>query len=245
MNFTVEGPNTFLKVDGGWMSKIGSTLLFFGDKNSELARLQANHSTAKFVFLNQVHSDQIHVVTRPPDISSASFSPSDWPEGDAHITEQSGLALCVRTADCIPILISAGPFVAAIHAGWRGLESEVILKTVLKMRALGVETRDLRAVIGPHIGTASFEVEREVAEKLNAVFRKLRFNPAPISYPHPSEDHKRMVDMSILAHAQLIQGGVSEKDVTVVKVNTFTSPDFHSFRRDKGSGRQISFILKV
>lgn len=242
MSIQIEGPSAFLRADGGWVGKIGNALVFFGDKGSDLTRLQKAHPVFKFAFLNQVHSDMIHAANAPPPESPAKFTAADWPEADAHISTQTNLALCIRTADCVPVMVTTGKMIAAVHAGWRGLESEIIQKTILMMRAAGAETRDMKAVIGPHIGRASFEVGRDVSEKLNTVFRKLRYNPAPISYPHTSDGDKRTVDMSILAHAQLIQGGVSEKAVTIVKADTFADRQFHSFRRDKGDGRQISFI---
>lgn len=242
MNIQIEGPSAFLKTDGGWIGRIGTATVFFGDKTSTLAKLQGTHPAARFTFLNQIHSDLIHQVDEVPATIPTNFTAGDWPEGDAHITTLKNVALCIRTADCVPVLISTGKMVAALHAGWRGLEFEIIQKAVLKMRALGAEPRDLKAVVGPHIGKASFEVGRDVSEKLNTVYRKLRYNPAPITYTHPTDPDKRMVDLGLLAHAQLIQGGVSEKAVTLLKADTFAETSFRSYRRDKTAERQISFI---
>ncbi|MCM2280209.1 MAG: peptidoglycan editing factor PgeF [Bdellovibrionaceae bacterium] len=243
MTMKTDGATSFLRTESGWIGKIGRALLFFGDKTSSVASLRAQFPSAQLAFLNQVHSDRVHAQVHPSDNARNEFSASDWPEGDAHITTESQVALCVRTADCLPVLITSGKMIAAIHAGWRGVESEIIFKTVLKMRELGANPNDMLAVIGPHIEKNSFEVDRDVAEKLNVVFRKLRFNPAPISYPHPTVATKRLVDLSTLAHAQLVQGGVHEHSVTLLRADTLASPDFHSFRRDRGPGRQISCIL--
>lgn len=245
MSVRIDGSSAFLRTDGGWIGKIGGAILFFGDKNSDLPSLRRRHPNASFAFLNQVHSDQIHGVADAPAKTPDTFTACDWPEADAHVTSRKSIALCVRTADCVPVLIASSDSVAAVHAGWRGLESEIIQKTILKMRANGVATRDLKAVIGPHIGEKSFEVGRDVSERLNAVFRKLRYNPAPISRPHPADPEKRRIDMSTLAQAQLIQSGVPEEAVTTFRADTFTDPEFHSFRRDKTAGRQISFILMM
>lgn len=94
-------------------------------------------------------------------------------------------------------------------------------------------------MIAPHTGKASFEVGRDVAENLNVVFRKLRFNTSPITFPHKTPD-KRMVEMSILAQAQLIQGGLPENPIIVAKADTFKNSSFWSFCRDRSDARQTS-----
>jgi len=47
-------------------------------------------------------------------------------EGDALISERDGLALCVVTADCVPVLLAGPDGLAAVHAGWRGIAGGVI-----------------------------------------------------------------------------------------------------------------------
>lgn len=242
MNVKVEGPLSFEQVNTGWRARDGAAVFFFGDVTSELKRLQMEFPGIAFSFLNQVHSDRILTIDRPPNSSAALFNAKDWPEADSQWTRVKGVALCVRTADCVPVLIRAGSSIAAIHAGWRGLESNIIQKTVQVMAAKGADMTKAKAVIGPHIGRTTFEVGRDVAERLTAVFRKLRYNPAPISNKHPDAE-KRFVDMSILAQAQLIQGGIDERAVGMVLADTFAERKLHSFRRDKEkAGRQISFI---
>ncbi len=52
-------------------------------------------------------------------------------EYDALITTEKGLALGVKTADCVPVLIAnkSGDLVSAVHAGWRGTSLEISYKT--------------------------------------------------------------------------------------------------------------------
>ena len=104
----------------------------------------------------QVHSAEAVVVTAP------------WPRGeaprvDAMATATPGLALAILTADCVPVLLAdreAG-VIGAAHAGWRGALNGVLEAAVSAMLGLGAQAKDIRAVIGPAIGPASYEVGPE------------------------------------------------------------------------------------
>ena len=74
--------------------------------------------------VKQVHEADIYVAT--------SGIAADEPVADAIITQQKGLALGIRTADCVPILLSSGngDMVAAVHAGWPSTYAGIIQATV-------------------------------------------------------------------------------------------------------------------
>lgn len=234
MSVEVEGTTKFLKIDGGWMARVGNSVMFFGDKTSTTETLRKLVPDIQFNFLKQVHSDRIMLVSEPGE---------NMFEADSHITRAKNVALGIHTADCLPVLVTNGTMVAAIHAGWRGLENSIVEKTVMQMRAMGAKPDAFKAAIGPHIAKDSFEVGRDVSERLLNVFRKLAFNPYPMGYPH-ADANKRYVDLSVLAQAQLIQAGVPEKSISIFKTDTFKNQDFFSYRRNKETvGRQISFIV--
>src|SRR6218665_2058848 len=56
-----------------------------------------------------------------------------YEECDAIYTDKPDLWLAVKTADCVPLLISSPNAVAAVHAGWRGLEAGVIPATIKQL----------------------------------------------------------------------------------------------------------------
>ena len=104
----------------------------------------------------QVHSAEALVVSAP-------WKRKDAPRVDAMATATPGLALAILTADCAPVLMAdreAG-VIGAAHAGWRGALSGVLEAAVEAMRGLGARSNDIRAVIGPAIGAASYEVGPE------------------------------------------------------------------------------------
>ena len=104
----------------------------------------------------QVHSAEALVVTAP-------WPRDEAPRVDTMATATPGLALAILTADCVPVLLAdreAG-VIGAAHAGWRGALNGVVEAAVEAMLGLGARAKDIRAVIGPAIGRASYEVGPE------------------------------------------------------------------------------------
>ena len=104
----------------------------------------------------QVHSAEALVVSAP-------WPRDEAPRVDAMATATPGLALAILTADCVPVLLAdreAG-VIGAAHAGWRGALNGVVEAAVDAMLGLGAQAKGIRAVIGPAIGPASYEVGPE------------------------------------------------------------------------------------
>lgn len=85
-------------------------------------------------------------------------------EGDALVSAERHLALTVVTADCVPLLMASPQRLAAVHAGWRGLEAGVIAAAVQRF-----EDAPRVAWVGPAIGPCCYEVGSDVAERIVAV----------------------------------------------------------------------------
>lgn len=210
--------------------------VFFGNRHSLREKLALEFPEYRLLGIRQTHSD---VVIESPYVEPG-------PEADAHFTRERKLALCVRTADCMPVLIhdAENQFIAAIHAGWRGIENEIILKTAARLVASGAALGSARAWIGPHIGADSFEVGLDVAMKLQARFDAVRgYSGESTSLREHPDASKKRVDLLEIARAQLRSVGIEPDRTTELAIDTYTSADHESFRRDRDkSGRQTSFI---
>ena len=114
---------------------------------------------------HQVHGCEIREVLRPD-------TTRDELEGvDALVTNVPGVAISVRTADCIPVLMydPVHKAVAAVHDGWRGTVQRLSQKVIAFMHdRYGTCAADVLAVIGPGIGPDSFQVGQEVADAFAA-----------------------------------------------------------------------------
>jgi len=111
------------------------------------------------VFLQQVHG-----VT---SVKLSSSIPDGW-EADACWTREAGVACAIMVADCLPVLLCAasGQWVAAAHAGWRGLAGQQgrgVLETLMSdLTQAGCDVSNVLAWLGPSIGPDAFEVGAEV-----------------------------------------------------------------------------------
>ena len=122
------------------------------------------------VLTRQTHSDIVRVVGRC-DCNGCFHR--DYPECDALVTNDPGVALVVFTADCTPIMLH-DPLTGAVgaaHAGWRGTAAAIAAKTVDTMvREFGCKPEDIRAAIGPNISFCHFETDADVPDAMLAAF---------------------------------------------------------------------------
>ncbi|MBS0190593.1 MAG: peptidoglycan editing factor PgeF [Phycisphaerales bacterium] len=179
----------------------------------------------------QVHGAAVLTV-RPGRPAHA--GPGDT-KADAIVTDDPARTLCIRTADCTPILLASadGKVVGAVHAGWRGVVTDVAGEAVRAMHALGV--LEIRASIGPCISFQHFEVGPEVIDQ----FRTL---PGAAWRQPAQAGSKGFVDLQATLHAQLLSAGVTQ--IETLPLCTYARDDlFFSHRRDKGrTGRMASII---
>lgn len=189
---------------------------------------------------SQVHGAAVRVVAPGDDAAAVRKE-----EADALATVEAGIAVGVRVADCVPVLLldALSGAVGAAHAGWRGVVQEVVPRALERVLGLGRASRpsQVRAAIFPHIRPCCFEVGEEVAEPLAA-------SAARANAPASAIDHSRAkphVDLAAIVRAQLASAGVPLDQIDDVPGCTRCEPErFFSFRRDgQRSGRHIAAIV--
>ena len=197
-------------LDLGWLEH------GFGERDSVLP---AGIRTVK-----QIHSRIV--------LDAATVSPSDT--GDALISGRAGVAVGVKTADCVPLLLVDPDHhvVAAVHAGWRGSAENIAAATVAEL-AQRWETRaeNLRAAIGPSIGGCCYEVGAEVARRFGSWQPELEGVEVPVR-----------LDLRAVNESQLRAAGV--RNIWKSAECTFCVPRrFYSYRRERDTaGRMVSFV---
>jgi len=118
--------------------------------DSEPAALTARRAVVApvpWTWLRQVHGSRVVVVTEPGEHAGE--------EADAAVTIAPGAVVAVQTADCAPVVLTAGTAVGVAHVGWRGLLSGVLENTVAVVREHG--SLAVTAQVGPSIGPECYE----------------------------------------------------------------------------------------
>lgn len=190
----------------------------------------------RVVQVHQVHGSGVRVVHR--DSPSAELDGPD-PKADAIVTDDPGVVLAVRVADCCPVLLWAedGRAVAAVHAGWRGVVAGVVQAACLALRQLAGPAR-LHASIGPCIGVESFEVGPEVVAAFDVLFADAAGPPVVAARMSSGKAH---IDLKAALARQLAGAGVHA--IATDPRCTVRDAEFFSHRRDRGvTGRMIGAI---
>lgn len=195
---------------------------FFGTRHEPTGPDRAVHAV---VSVNQVHGTDVLVVDRP--VAGTQTFEGGW---DALVTDQPGVLLTVRTADCVPVLIHdpVHGVVAAVHAGWRGAVAGIVQKALAVMtQRFGSQPASLRVSIGPSVGFCCYEVDEPVLSRLRAGYADWR------SLVQETKPGAARLNLRGLVRGQAQSAGVREDGIHSVSLCTICHPDlFHSYRRD-------------
>ena len=119
---------------------------------------------------HQIHESQCKIITSD-FLSMPLARQKEYLEGtDALVTNEKGVCVAVSTADCVPVLLydSVLGVVSAVHSGWRGTVKKIVSEAIRLMQIeFGSQVFNLKAVIGPSISCAAYEVGDEVYESFS------------------------------------------------------------------------------
>ena len=162
--------------------------------------------------MTQNHGNQVCVIDQ-------SISP---PVADAIVTCSKDIALAVRVADCMPLLLYSNNVVAAVHVGRKGLMNQVAVNAVAQMRKLGA--KELIGVVGPHICGNCYEVGADIFTEVTSAY------PATFKKQNYLDLYAGLV--SQLPEIKLSNIGICTKENT----------DYFSYRAHGEGGRQVGVI---
>lgn len=172
----------------------------------------------------QVHGDHVVRVTSadPADVSVAVAEARAG--ADAVVCTVSGVPVLLCYADCVPVVLVAPGGFAVVHSGWRGSIARISAKATGELLGLtGASAEDVLAYVGPHIGTADYEVSQELLDRFVA-----EFGPGV-------DGGARHLDLGCAVRRALEDVGVPATSIVDAGVSTASATDrFFSHRAEHG-----------
>jgi YfiH family protein len=160
------------------------------------------------VLMEQVHGDQVAIVDRTHRNPLLAV--------DGLLTQQSGLYLLVRTADCVPVLlVEASGWVGVVHAGRVGTQLMILQKTLKLLQERGGNLAQTRIFLGPAISVKNYEVN-------------------PLTHEH--------FDLKLQNKSQALEVGVLPENIFDADICTFEDQQYPSYRRNATKQRFFSAI---
>lgn len=197
--------------------------------NREKYLKKLNIPADKLVSAGSVHGNNIRIVT---DRNAGSVIA----DTDGLITCRKGVFLSITVADCLPVIIydSQKEILSLLHCGWRGLEKNIILKTVEELiKNFGVNLKDLFTGIGPGLCTSHFEVGKDLADKFHLYSRAIIL-----------EGNKSFIDLKSIARMQMENAGIETGNIGISPICTYCqSGRYFSFRKDRTQPVQAMMVI--
>ena len=203
------------------------------NQNRSLVAQSMNVSPSALTFVHQHHSS---------DVITANKYLNHVKKGDALVTSNKDIVLCILTADCQPVLFvdNENGVIGAAHAGWKGALNGILENTIISMINIGAEKNKISAAVGPTINQKNYEVGTDFYELFH---QKDRSNKKYFSKGSQDKYHFNLSKFNV---SRLTKAGI--KTVDTIGFCTYENSDLYfSYRRsvhksEADYGRLISTI---
>ncbi|MFH1459839.1 MAG: peptidoglycan editing factor PgeF [Candidatus Omnitrophota bacterium] len=190
----------------------------------------------KAVFLEQVHKNKVAKINSSKQNAGIVSFAESISGADGAITQNKGRALCLLTADCLPIIFwdPGKKAIGIAHAGWRGTKQAIVRNLLEKMqKQFQSDPAQIKTCFGPGIRDCCYEVGFE--------FKKI--------FPDFIRENKKTrriyLDLIQANTVQMKTFGVREKNIFDLKLCTkCNSGIFYSYRRENTDKRMLSLICR-
>ena len=162
--------------------------------------------------------------THGTDVVAANEAAPDS-AGDIIVDFGDEFAIAVLVADCVPLLLvdEISPTLAVVHAGWRGLQSGVMVNALRNFE----HPESVHVFIGPCISGEAYQVGPDVANYFTAI-------PGALT---PDGTDRSRLDLRQVAVSQLLFQGVTDGHIVVSRQTTDGGETFFSDRAKRPCGR--------
>ncbi|MEB2791333.1 polyphenol oxidase family protein [Campylobacter upsaliensis] len=174
----------------------------------------------KCVFMNQIHSNRVEIY----DANFCNFS------CDGLITKEKNTALCVLSADCLPLILHHKKgFIAALHSGREGTFNNILKEALdlFKNLDFSLKNEDFTLFVLPSICQKNYKLSGTILDYTQKHF-------APFL-----KDDK--LDLKALVKEQARNLGL--KNINDLEICSFEEKNLFSYRRNQTKKRFVSVIF--
>ena len=190
------------------------------NENRKLVFERAGINFENVVPLELIHSKKVYIIEEKKDVFQK--------QGDGLLTAVRSLVPSITVADCMPIYLydTENRVKGMLHSGWKG--TGICAEAVRIMcEHYNSKPENICVVIGPHIGSCCYNVDKERAD-----YFRLEFSPAAV---RESVENGKTVYYVSLLNANLFlleQCGILPENVAYCTDCTCCSPFLGSHRRE-------------
>lgn len=193
------------------------------------------------VCCQQVHGNVVIRVDRSDRGRGANQLAAAIPNADAMITNNPEVYLLSFYADCVPVYFydPVNRAIGIAHCGWKSTMGRIGLHTLAALqKEYGTSAADVQVFIGPGIGPCCFQIQPDLAAKVNAEFPSLH---DIITY---SDNQSCNWDLQATNRQLLLEAGVQASNIGTCELCTACHTDiFYSYRREKGKTGRMGALI--
>ena len=179
-----------------------------------------------------VGAEQVHGLKESVIYTGNPSPATEIPEVDILITQEPGLGLLIKQADCQAVMLydPEHQVAANVHCGWRGQVAGILGEAIMRLKeTFRSRPERLIAGIGPGLGPCCAEF-RNFQEEFPRRFWEYQVRP-------------NYFDLWRLSRDRLLAAGLKPEHIDLAGLCTkCRAADFYSYRRDGMTGRQGAVI---
>ena len=180
---------------------------------------------------SQTHTTVVRAVTHANGGNGVVRLPDEG-DCDGLITNEKGLLLCTREADCVPVFMldPVNRAIGMIHSGWKGTAGLISIKAIHLMELnYGTKKEDLLIAFGPSICKNCYQVGDDLIPPFLENFSEEEV--AALFMPDGSGKYK--LDVAGAVKTSLLRFGIPEENIFSCPICTYHDGLFPSYRLDK------------
>lgn len=183
----------------------------------------------------QKHTTEIRIVSGEDRGQGMTREQNEEP-ADGLMTNEPGLGLCIRTADCVPVYLydPENEAIALLHSGWRGTAGQISEKAVgMMQKEYGTDPGKLIACIGPSVCKDCYEVSEDLYSAFSEAYSEREMQDI---FSEGKDASHFQLDLWKAISVTLQRAGVASENLHVTDLCTCHNPELlfsYRFQRER------------